>query len=189
MTLFQTIGPEVEPVTLVEAKQNLRIDHDSEDSLLGALITAARAEIEASCGLALIEQSWRLTLDALPPTGRILLRRHPVIAVSSVTVYGDGGEASVVDPSSYQLDPLSRPSRLHVDAIVQPGLVMNGIEIDFTAGFGESGADVPDLLKRALLLLVAHWYEFRASYGAADQPVSYPPGYDRLIAAYRSRRL
>lgn len=189
MTLFRTVGPELEPVTLVDAKRNLRVDHDSEDDLLNGLIRAAREEVEASCGLALIEQSWRLTLDDLPKSGRILLRRHPVIAVTSVTVYGDGGEASVVDPARYQLDPHSRPARLHVDAIASPGLVMNGIEIDFTAGFGESGADVPDLLKRAMLLLVAHWYEFRSSYGAAEQPVSLPTGYERLIAPYRARRL
>ena len=31
---------------------------------------------------------------------------------------------------------------------------MNGIEIDFSAGFGEAGTDVPDLLNRAILVLV-----------------------------------
>jgi uncharacterized phiE125 gp8 family phage protein len=65
---------------------------------------------------------------------------------------------------------------------------MNGIEIDFTAGFGEAGTDVPDLLRRAILALVAHWYEFRGVYDAG-QPVSYPAGYDRMISSYRARRL
>lgn len=66
---------------------------------------------------------------------------------------------------------------------------MNGVEIDFTAGFGEAGTDVPDLLRRAILLLAAHWYEFRTGFGPEDQPVSYPPAYERLIAGYRERRL
>ena len=66
---------------------------------------------------------------------------------------------------------------------------MNGLEIDFRAGFGEAGTDVPDLLRRAILLLVAHWYEFRAGFGPGDQPVSYPPSYERMIAHYRDRRL
>jgi uncharacterized phiE125 gp8 family phage protein len=48
---------------------------------------------------------------------------------------------------------------------------------------------VLDLLRRAILLLVAHWYEFRASFGPNDQPVGYPVGYERLIAGYRLRRL
>ena len=49
--------------------------------------------------------------------------------------------------------------------------------------------DQPEALKQAVLMLVGHWYEFRASYGAADQPVSYPPAYDRMVAGYRARRL
>ena len=67
--------------------------------------------------------------------------------------------------------------------------MMNGIEIDFSAGFGESGADVPDLLKRAILLLVAHWYEFRGAVSADQQPVSLPESYRQLIAGFREVRL
>jgi uncharacterized phiE125 gp8 family phage protein len=66
---------------------------------------------------------------------------------------------------------------------------MNGIEIDFTAGFGQAATDVPDLLRRAIILLAAHWYEFRMSFGPGDQPVSYPAGYERMIAPFRRTRL
>ena len=189
MTLFRTVAPAAEPVSLSEAKRTLRLDHDTEDELIGGLIAAAREEVEASCGLALIDQSWRLCLDRLPRSGRALLRRHPVREVLSVTVYGGDGEASLVDPGSYQLDGAGRPARLHFHATPTPGMAMNGIEIDFSAGFGEAATDVPDLLKRAILVLVAHWYEFRAGFGAGEQPVSFPPGYERLIAPWRSRRL
>jgi uncharacterized phiE125 gp8 family phage protein len=48
---------------------------------------------------------------------------------------------------------------------------------------------VPDLLRRAILLLVAHWYEFRAGFGPDDQPASYPAGYERMVAGYRAGRL
>ena len=189
MTLFQTVAPLAEPVTLSEAKRSLRLDHDSEDELIGGLIRAAREEVEAACGLALIEQSWRLCLDRLPRSGLVRLRRHPVRAVLSVTVHGGDGEASLVDPADYLFDGTSRPARLHFTKAPAPGVAMNGIEIDFTAGFGEAGTDVPDLLKRAMLVLVAHWYEFRASFSVSEQPVSFPPGYERLIAPWRLRRL
>ena len=189
MTLFRTVIPEAEPVTLVEAKQHLRIDHESEDGLLAGLIRAAREDVEASCGVALIDQAWRKTLDRLPRSSTVPLRRHPLKAITAVTVYGSDGEASLVDPTDYRIDAEARPARLHFLKVPPIGAAMNGIEIDFTAGFGEAGTDVPDLLKRAILLLVAHWYEFRAEVSAAAQPVSYPHGYDRLIAPWRTRRL
>ena len=65
----------------------------------------------------------------------------------------------------------------------------NGIEVDFTAGYGEAATDVPDLLKRAVLMLVSHWFELRASFGADQQPVSMPDGYSRLLSSFMSRRL
>jgi uncharacterized phiE125 gp8 family phage protein len=119
----------------------------------------------------------------------VRLRRHPVKEILSVTVYGAEGEAAVVDPQGYEADLASRPARLHFTTPPPPERRLNGIEIDFVAGFGEAGTEVPDLLKRAVLMLVAHWFEFRGSYGAADQPVSFPPGFDRLISTYRTGRL
>ena len=76
-----------------------------------------------------------------------------------------------MNPADYFLDANSRPARLHFESRPEPLRVMNGIEIDFTAGFGEAGPDVPDSLRRAILVLVAHWFEFRASVGPQDQPV------------------
>jgi uncharacterized phiE125 gp8 family phage protein len=189
MALFRTVEPAVEPVTLVEAKAYLRLTHDSEDALITGLISAARDEVEKSAGLALIEQSWRMTLDDWPRNGCAFLNKHPVKDVQSVTAYGPDGEASLINPADYELDLLSRPARLHFGPQPKALRKLNGIEIDFVAGFGEAGPDVPDLLKRAILVLVAHWFEFRASYGPADQPVSFPAGYERLLAGYRARRL
>lgn len=189
MTLFRTQPPAAEPVTLNEAKAHLRVAHASEDDLISALIRAAREEVERATGLALIDQAWRLAADRLPASDTLLLHRHPVREVLSVTVYGSEGEAALVPADDWQLDSLSRPARLHFRKRPQVLQAMNGIEVDFSAGFGEAGTDVPDLLKRAVLLLVAHWYEFRSSVGPEQQPVSYPAGYDRLISGYRERRL
>jgi len=189
MALFRTVEPAAEPVTLAEAKAVLRLDHDSEDALLLGLIRAARDEVEKSTGLALLDQAWRLTLDGWPRSGCVLIARHPVREILSVTAFGPDGEASLISAGDYQLDSLSRPARLHFDGAAVPLRAMNGIEIDFRAGYGEAGPDVPDLLKRAILVLVAHWFEFRAAFGAEQQPVSFPPGYDRLIAGFRPGRL
>ncbi|WP_367715373.1 head-tail connector protein [Nitratireductor sp. GISD-1A_MAKvit] len=189
MTLFRTVGPLVEPVTPAEAKAHLRIGHASEDALLEGLIRAAREEVEKTTGQALIDQSWRLTMDDWPQGATVFLNRTPVREVISVTVFDDDGAASLVDPASYQLDSHACPARLAFAERPLPGRRLNGIEIDFRAGYGEAGTDVPDLLRRAIVLLVAHWFEFRASFDAKDQPVSLPVGYQRLVNRYRKPRL
>ncbi|PZN51615.1 MAG: hypothetical protein DIU65_11005, partial [Proteobacteria bacterium] len=59
MTLFRTVEPAAEPVTLAEVKVHLRIDGTTEDELVAGLVRAARQEVERATGMALIEQSWR----------------------------------------------------------------------------------------------------------------------------------
>lgn len=109
--------------------------------------------------------------------------------MSSVTVYDGEGEGSLVSPDDYQLDRSSVPARLYFRQAEQPRQRLNGIEIEFTAGFGSTGVDVPDGLKRAMMILVSHWFEFRGAYGARDQPVSIPGEYLRLVASHRMARL
>jgi uncharacterized phiE125 gp8 family phage protein len=189
MTLLRTVAPAVEPVAVSEAKAFLRLSGTAEDELLAGLIKAAREDVERATGLALIEQDWRLALDCLPANDVVLLLRHPVREVISVTAYDGEGEVSPVNPGDYQADLVSRPARLLFLNRPPAMRAMNGLEVDFRAGFGESGIDVPDLLRRAILVLVAHWHEFRASYGPDEQPVSYRPQYEHMIAGYRDRRL
>ncbi|MCC2097407.1 MAG: head-tail connector protein, partial [Hyphomicrobiales bacterium] len=64
MTPILQSAPAVEPVSLAEAKNWLRISHDSDDLLIEALITSARLVVEAHAQLVLIAQSWRIVADA-----------------------------------------------------------------------------------------------------------------------------
>ncbi|MCO5063121.1 MAG: head-tail connector protein [Rhizobiaceae bacterium] len=189
MTLIRMTGPEVEPVTLAELKQYLRLSHSSEDELLAGLLRAAREDVERVTGLALIEQGWRLVMDRPMTGGMILLPRHPVREVVSVTLYAQDGTPQILDAGAYQTDTLSRPARILLAEQAGGLRAMNGVEVEFTCGFGEAGPDVPDLLRRAITHLAAHWYEFRTSFGPSDQPVSYPAGYERMISGYIERRL
>lgn len=189
MVMTRIAAPAVEPVTLVEAKAHLRVTDSAEDSLINGLIKAAREEVEAAAGLALIRQDWRLYLDSWPPSGIVRLRRHPVQSVIQVTVYDAQGAPQTLVPASVNLDRATRPARFAMpDTAVAPGQAMNGIEIDFRAGFGDTGVDVPDGLKRAILLLVAHWYEHRGAAGSG-QEAGWPDGFERIISRYRHMEL
>lgn len=183
MVLMHIGTPAVPPVPLADAKAHLRVTHDGEDTLIAELIDAAARFIADDTGIALIDQVWRLSLSDMP-TAPVALPRHPVAAIVAVTAYDQGGDPAVLEGSAYRLDTMRRPATL----TFEPGSLsasMTGIEIDFRAGFGPAGPDVPDTLRRAILTLVAHWYEFRGSYGPGDQPVSVPVAFSRLMRAWR----
>ncbi|PTW57658.1 putative phiE125 gp8 family phage protein [Breoghania corrubedonensis] len=162
--------PAGEPVSLAQAKAFLRVDHNDEDALIEALVTAARLQVENATGRALMSQGWRTVLDAWPAHRVVRITRSPVAAIDAVTVYDADGVASVLDPDDLRLDTAGRPSRLVVSASAPaPGTAVNGIEIDFTAGYG-TAADVPEPLTLAIRRLVAHWYENRESNPGGDVP-------------------
>jgi len=181
--------PAAEPVSLAEFKAHLRIDGSAEDALLAGLIVIAREHLERSTGLALISQGWRLYLDRWPEAGVVEIARGPVVAVQTVRAFDEIGEESEIPLAGHVLDGVRRPARLWLRVRPDAGQAMNGIEIDFTAGFGDAGADVPDTLRRAMLIHAAHMYEFRGAVPLEMQPAGVPEGYDRLVAPFLMRRL
>ncbi len=185
MTYALIAPPSAEALTLAEVKAHLRLEGDDEDALLTALISTARQHLESEIGLCLITQTLRLYLDAWPGDGVIRFAKGPVQAIETILVFNDAGEPVNVTATDSLLDGQARPARLWLRQPPEPRQALNGIEVDFVAGFGESGADVPDTLKRAMLIHIAHMFAFRGAIAPADQPAGVPSGYERLIAPYR----
>ena len=189
MTYALINPPSAEPLPLAEVKAHLRLDQDQEDALLSSLVRTGREHLERDTGLCLILQSWRLYLDRWPKDGIIRISKYPVQAIQDVTVYDADGTAVEVSLEDHLLDGQGRPARLWLRCPPQPGQAVNGIEIDFAAGPGEAGTDVPDTLKRAMLLHIGHMFAFRGVVSPESQPAGIPGGYERLIAPFRLRRL
>lgn len=189
MTYAQLTPPTAEPLTLAEVKAHLRLDEAQEDALLAALITTASEHLERETGLCLMRQTWRLYLDDWPSDGIIKIARSPVQVIQAVTVFDAQGAPLQVPLEDHLLDGTGRPARLWLRHPPTPGRSLNGIEIDFTAEFGEAGTDVPDTLKRAMLIHIGHMFAFRGVISPEQQPAGIPDGYERLIAPYRMRRL
>ena len=189
MTYSLIAPPGAEPISLAELKAHLRIDGGGEDDLLAHLVHVARSHLERTAGVALIHQGWRLYLDRWPEAGVVALARGPVMSVDAVRAFDELGEESEVSLAGHVLDSASRPARLWLRERPNARQAINGVEVDFTAGFGEAGEDVPDTLKRAMLIHAAHMYEFRGAVPVDMQPAGVPDGYDRLVAPYLMRRL
>ncbi len=183
-------GPAVEPVSLAEAKAHMRIDHTAEDDTITEMITAARQALEDASDLALITQSWRVSLDNWPDTV-VELPRRPAQSVTEVRVTNLNGIDVVLDAGTYELKSIGDLARLvkHPSGIwPAPGRFGGGIEIDYMAGYGNAASNVPKSLRQALLMVIAHVYENRELLSrGGDQPL--PSGVDALLAPYRRVRL
>jgi uncharacterized phiE125 gp8 family phage protein len=188
MRRFILNGPAVEPLSLAEAKRFLRIDHGDDDALVQSLIKAARQRIEARTGRALIAQDWRIVTDAWPSGGRLALPVLPARAVAAVRVIDWLGAAQAFSPPVYNLVAGTEPPVLDASALPQPGKARDGIEIDVAAGYGPSAADVPEPLRQAMRLMIAHAYAATGPDGR--KPAGPEPSEIRdLLAPYRIGRI
>ena len=162
-------GPAQEPVTLAEAKSWLRIDDGDSDGLIGALITAGRLTVEAAARRLLISQTWRLTLDAWPADGIVRAEIGPVQSLVAIRGIDTQGAATSYDLAGFLLDRTASPARIAPvsQSVPLTGRPFGGIEIDLVLGFGPNPADVPQPLRQAMLILVALWFENRATPWAA----------------------
>lgn len=175
-------APAVEPVLVAEAKAHLRLDSDDEDDFIGALLAAARVALETEIRRVLIAQKWRAIADHWPAAG-LLLPVVPVIAVDEIRAI-EGGAASVLPVEAYELDAIVGSVRL-----IPSAPRAESYEVDYVAGFGVSGLDVPQPLRHAIRLLVTHWYENRSAAIVGDSSVPPPFGYRELVAPYRRMAL
>lgn len=191
MPLVMTSRPAVEPVTVADAKAHMRIDQDDEDVLIASLVLTSRLHIEAALSLALITQSWTFTLDRWPHGPIVELPLAPLRSIESVRVRDASGHATTVPDTAYLIDMVSRPPRVVWNNAARPvpGIAASGIEINFTAGFGEDAASVPAPLKHAILMLTAHWYEHRDPDEIGSSGARIPDAVSNLINPFRTIRL
>lgn len=206
-------GPAIEPVTADELREQLRTDAtDLPDAQANAYITEAREELEEQTGLALIAQTWRLSLDGWP-TGRseawwdgvrdgaissfdgtansIEMPRYPLSGVASVTTYAADDTATVVSiADTFTIDRGRKPGRLVLNrgAVPPTGTrPANAIEIVYTSGYGLAESDVPAPLRRAVRSMAAYLYQHRGDCGGGDAFTG--SGASAVAAKYMAARL
>lgn len=208
-----TTPPASEPVTLEEAKTQLRLDTTADDDFITSLISAAREYCEIQTRRAFITQTWTLMMNVWGERadigwwdgvrqGSILgdlptyveLPGSPLVSVTSVRTFDGEGTPAVFASSGYYVDTFSTPGRLVLNQGVSwpiPGRNYHGIEIVYVLGYGDA-EDVPFALRQAVLQLTAHWYENREAIrevGTAGGDVMVPKHFDNILRRHRVMRL
>lgn len=183
-------APAVEPVSLVDAKSWLREDGSDEDQLIQALIVSARMTLEAHTRRLFVTQNWRLAYDAWPDSvcanSTLTIPFAPFQAATAIRVYDLNEVAQIVDSATYRAPAANEGGRVVFKSLPPaPGRGKDGIEIDFTVGYGVLATQTPEPLRRAILMLVAHWRENRGD----DGDDALPRTVAQLAAPYRRERL
>lgn len=181
-------APTVEPVTLAEAKLHLKLDSDTtDDTLITALIVAARQAAENYTGRAFINQTWEYATDEFPDE-EMTLRPAPLSSITSITYVDANGATQTLSTSVYDANTYDAPGC----AFLRYGQcwpsardVENSILITFVAGYGSSASSVPAPVKAAILLTVGHLYEHRESVIIGTTAAEMPQSASWLLDPYR----
>jgi uncharacterized phiE125 gp8 family phage protein len=188
LDLTLTTTPEDEPISTAEAKKHLRVVDTAEDDLIDGLVAAARLFVEGEIGRALVSQGYDLRLPRWP--SMVLLPRSPVTAIDGVSYFDAAGVEHELDSDAYVLCAGFDPARLLFDSRLLPTDTLGDVQpvlISYTAGYGDP-ADVPQTIKQAMQLLVAHWYlnrEAVVATGARNTLSEVPLAVMALLAPYR----
>jgi uncharacterized phiE125 gp8 family phage protein len=150
-----TVPPAVLAVTLEDAKKNLRIDGNYQDSMvelwLWGVITFAENFTERS----IMEQTWTQKRDCFPSNGIIKLKRPPVMEVESIKYYDAANVLQTLDPADYQVDNASDRAGFIVPGVGLGWPVtfprINAVEIRYRCGYGNTAVATPRDLKLYVL--------------------------------------
>lgn len=169
-------------VTPGELRGELRDCMDA-DEVLADLIATAREYVETETGSISLAREVVVVLDGWPtgnvsgwwdgvregPIGGgdapnwIELPRMPALSITSVETLDSNGQPTTWAAGNYYLDNRSDTHRLILKPGASwpvPGVPAAGIIITYQAGYDDP-AKVPQMFKRCVLQLAAHWYENR----------------------------
>lgn len=153
-------APASEPVTLVEAKLHLRIDHTFEDAYITQLIQEAREFAEGLTGRRFITQTLLFKMDYFSDWEIVLPEAVPLASVTSVKYYDTDGVLQTLSTDAYRVN-LSRHSIEPAYGYSWPSVYTESESVEIRYVVGSAASSVPAHVKRGMLLLIGHWYTNR----------------------------
>jgi len=200
MSLILVGEPTAEPITTAEAKTHMRVTDTAEDAYIDGLIKAARQLVERILGRAIMTQTWDMFLSHFPVytdsddnltalSYRPIIFPYPPLASIDYVKYKDHDDvlqtwASVnyVVDTQQQYNGMMYPVRGGAYPLSQ--FYPKAVNIRFTAGYADA-ASVPQPIKQAISLLVAHMHENREATSFGVQMSKMPFAVDAMLAPYK----
>jgi uncharacterized phiE125 gp8 family phage protein len=181
MYVREVSPPASEPVTLDEVTAHLRIDHDAENALLQAYITAARERAETLTGRSFASRQFELVMPAFP-AAELRLPRPPLESVDGIKYRDTGGVLQALDSSRYRaltgaVPPVVEP----MEGWPRTAERMDAVVVTFT-----SGAPVPETARAAIMQIVGRYEAHREPVVTSGRVATIPDTAERLLRPLRT---
>ena len=182
-------APAAEPITVTDAKKQMRIEHSDDDALIARLINVAIGfvDVRGALGKAMITQTWGEWLAPNPSV--VYLSLGPVQSVSAIKYYDTDNALQTATLSNFHV--LGTSGRTLVSpktGYAWPTTFQrdDAIKIEYVIGYGDAATDIPETIRHALLMLVSHYYENRENELIGTTSKTLPYGFDDLIGMERA---
>ncbi|MGB0978547.1 MAG: head-tail connector protein [Croceimicrobium sp.] len=163
-----------EPITSAYVKNYLRVDFDTDDAIITALITAARQVVEKYIEQALITKNFKCYFSQFEDwdvNGGLIYLELPISPVTAITAVSsvdeDGTETAITDYKTTGLD--IKTVRVN-QTFTLTGGATSGYVVEYTA----LNSSIDEPIKDAIAKLVGEMYENRQESGV-DISVSMMP--------------
>ena len=177
-------GPAAEPVSLDEAKKQLEISltDPTHNAQLRSMIEEAREQWEHDTYSCCCYQTYKIRTDAFPDG--LELPRTPISSITSIKYYDVDGVQQTLSSTWYSLH-INQIRHTSLYSLPQTELRWDSWEITYVAGYSADGSNVPSIAKRAMLLLIGHYFENREMMVA--DTVYFMGTYEKLVKRFMRR--
>jgi uncharacterized phiE125 gp8 family phage protein len=160
-TITVITAPTIEPVSLSEAKDMLRVTNVDDDGRIGKLIRTAREWAEHFCDIYIMTQTLERSYDTWPST-IIELNVSPIASITSIK-YDDTGspvtEQTLVVDTDYYADTTTDGGRVGtITGWPSHAIKFNPIRIRVVAGY-TTQALVPERIKDGIKAYIVYLYD------------------------------
>lgn len=161
MDYVVSVLPTTELLTLTEVKAHITPIDSSDETYINDAIKDAREYCEGKTGRALAAQ----TIKAYPERFQYVMRlpREPIVSIESVKYTDYDGVETTMSASNYVLNEAAGTLSFKELPAFNPNIA-KPIEITYTAGY----TVLPRVIRRAMMILVAFWYENRGDKELPD---------------------
>lgn len=160
---------------------------DVQDAVIASFLRAAIAAVEARTGKAVLARQFCLSVTAWHLSDVHVLPMAPVVAIERVEIVTWDNVRTLVNPDNYWLQRDAQRPKVQAASSL-PAVPKGGVvDVVFEAGFAADWSDLPSDLRQAVLMLAAHYYEYRNDTGLSEGCM--PFGVSSLIERYKQMRL